>query len=167
MPEQFFPPCVKLISNGLADGRKRSLFILINFLTSLGWGYKEIEDYLKEWNKKNTEQLRENYFVGQLRYHKAQKKNILAFGPYSADSFFTQDNLQKFDGILAMYHDQGLAPFKSLYKTIGANISLGLPFLRLSVDHGTAFELYGNNKANYMGCYYVLKQALKALNRNK
>ena len=77
VPEKFFPPCIKLISDGLADGRKRALFILINFLTSLGWGYKEIEDYLKEWNKKNTEQLRENYFVGQLRYHKAQKKNIL------------------------------------------------------------------------------------------
>ncbi|MBU90682.1 hypothetical protein CMO94_03995, partial [Candidatus Woesearchaeota archaeon] len=77
MPEKFFPPCIKLISNGLADGRKRSLFILINFLTSLGWGYKEIEEYLKEWNKKNTEQLRENYLLGQLRYHKQQKKKIL------------------------------------------------------------------------------------------
>jgi len=77
MPEKFFPPCIKLIENGLADGRKRSLFILINFLTSLGWGYKEIENYLKEWNKKNTEPLRENYLVGQLRYHKTQKKKIL------------------------------------------------------------------------------------------
>jgi|TARA_Y100000310_G_scaffold345671_1_gene468052 hypothetical protein len=77
MPEQFFPPCVKLISNGLADGRKRSLFILINFLTSLGWGYKEIEDYLKGWNKKNTDPIRENYLLGQLRYHKTQKKKIL------------------------------------------------------------------------------------------
>jgi DNA primase catalytic subunit len=77
MPEQFFPPCIKLISNGLADGRKRALFILINFLTSLGWGYKEIEDYLKGWNKKNVEPLRENYLLGQLRYHKTQKKKIL------------------------------------------------------------------------------------------
>lgn len=77
VPEKFFPPCIKLISNGLADGRKRSLFILINFLTSLGWGYKEIEDYLKEWNKKNTEALRDNYLLGQLRYHKTQKKKIL------------------------------------------------------------------------------------------
>ena len=77
IPEKFFPPCIRLIENGLADGRKRALFILINFLTSTGWGYKEIEEYLKEWNKKNTELLRENYLLGQLRYHKTQKKKIL------------------------------------------------------------------------------------------
>lgn len=77
VPERFFPPCIKLISLGLADGRKRALFILINFLSSLGWGYDDIEKYLKEWNKKNTEPLRENYLVGQLRYHKSQKKKIL------------------------------------------------------------------------------------------
>jgi len=77
IPEQFFPPCIKLISKGLSDGRKRALFILINFLSSLGWGYDDIEKYLKEWNKKNVEPLRENYLVGQLRYHKSQKKKIL------------------------------------------------------------------------------------------
>jgi DNA primase catalytic subunit len=77
MPEKFFPPCIKLINNGLADGRKRALFILINFLTSLGWIYDDVEKYLKEWNKKNTEALRENYLVGQLRYHKTQKKKVL------------------------------------------------------------------------------------------
>jgi len=77
MPERFFPPCIKAISNGLADGRKRALFILINFLTSLGWNYKQMEDYLKEWNKRNNEPLRENYLLGQLRYHKSQKKKIL------------------------------------------------------------------------------------------
>lgn len=77
MPEQFFPPCIKLLSAGLSDGKKRALFILINFLTSLGWDYKHIEDYLKEWNKKNNEPLRENYFLGQLKYHKTQKKKIL------------------------------------------------------------------------------------------
>jgi DNA primase catalytic subunit len=77
MPEKFFPPCIKLIGNGLADGRKRSLFILINFLTRLGWNYNDIEKYLKEWNKKNPEPLREVNLLGQLRYHKTQKKKIL------------------------------------------------------------------------------------------
>jgi hypothetical protein len=77
MPEKFFPPCIKLLNKGLADGKKRALFILINFLTSVGWGYGDIEKYLKGWNKTNSEPLRENYLTGQLRYHKSQKKKIL------------------------------------------------------------------------------------------
>jgi len=77
MPEDFFPPCIKLISNGLNDGRKRALFILVNFLTSVGWDYEQIEVYLRKWNKKNLESLRENLLVGQVRYHKSQKKKIL------------------------------------------------------------------------------------------
>jgi len=77
LPDEFFPPCIRLISRGLTDGRKRALFVIINFLTSVGWGYDEIEKYLKEWNKKNTEPVRENYLTAQLRYHKAQKKKIL------------------------------------------------------------------------------------------
>ncbi len=77
IPEQFFPPCIKLILNGLSDGKKRSLFILTNFLVSVGWGYDEIEKLLHEWNKKNNEPLREVLLVGQIRYHKQQKKKIL------------------------------------------------------------------------------------------
>mgnify|MGYP001489022678 CR=1 FL=1 len=77
LPEDFFPPCIKLFNKGLADGRKRALFILINFLTSVGWDYEKTESYLKEWNKKNEEPLRDSYLLGQLRYHKQQKKKIL------------------------------------------------------------------------------------------
>ncbi|MBR9692276.1 hypothetical protein GOV06_05835 [Candidatus Woesearchaeota archaeon] len=77
IPEQFFPPCIKNMLAGLEDGRKRSLFILTNFLTSVGWSYDKIEAKLKEWNKKNKEPLREVSIVGQLRYHKQQKKKIL------------------------------------------------------------------------------------------
>lgn len=58
------------------------------------------------------------------------------------------------------YHDQGLVYFKSKYNFIGANITLGLPFQRISVDHGTAFDLYLKNKANYMGCYTILNDLL-------
>jgi DNA primase catalytic subunit len=75
--EQYFPPCMKLILNGITDGRKRALFSVINFLTSVGWDYPNIEKFLKEWNKKNMEPIRENYLVGQLRYHKSQRKKIL------------------------------------------------------------------------------------------
>ncbi|MCX6708769.1 MAG: hypothetical protein NTW67_03955, partial [Candidatus Woesearchaeota archaeon] len=67
----------QLISQGLKDGRKRALFVLINFLTSIGWSYEMTEKYLAEWNKKNGEPLREVLVQGQLRYHKMMKKKIL------------------------------------------------------------------------------------------
>ena len=77
VPEHLFPPCIKLISKGLEDGRKRSLFIITNFLTSCGWGYDKIEKFLREWNKRNNEALREVLIVGQIRYHKGRKEKIL------------------------------------------------------------------------------------------
>ncbi|MBD3355312.1 hypothetical protein GF361_04990 [Candidatus Woesearchaeota archaeon] len=76
IPERFFPPCIKNILDGLSDGKKRSLFILTNFLTCCGWGHDKIKALLKKWNKKNDEPLREVLLVGQLRYHKNKKKNI-------------------------------------------------------------------------------------------
>lgn len=75
VPEQFFPPCIQNISKGLQDGKKRAVFVLVNFLSSLGWNHDQIESWLKEWNKRNPEPLREQYIVGQLRYHKQAKKN--------------------------------------------------------------------------------------------
>ncbi len=83
-------------------------------------------------------------------------------GPLPADSMLVNRVFKEDSLFVYLYHDQGLAPFKTLFKTKGANISLGLPFLRLSVDHGTAFDLYGKNTADYMGCSYVLNLALKA-----
>lgn len=77
IPEQLFPPCIKLILKGVEDGRKRSLFVLVNFLTSAGWDYGKIEELLRKWNKNNREELREVYLIGQVRYHKQQKKKIL------------------------------------------------------------------------------------------
>ncbi len=74
IPEMFFPPCIKKILEGMDDGRKRSLFILVNFLFSAGWSSEQIEARLKEWNQKNREPLREVYITGQLRYRKQQKK---------------------------------------------------------------------------------------------
>lgn len=82
-------------------------------------------------------------------------------GPLPADGLFINGNFAHDKLFVYMYHDQGLAPFKTMFKSKGANITLGLPFLRLSVDHGTAFDLYGKDMADYMGCFYVLKMALK------
>ncbi|MBA3648759.1 MAG: 4-hydroxythreonine-4-phosphate dehydrogenase PdxA [Chitinophagales bacterium] len=74
--------------------------------------------------------------------------NMLAFGPYSADGFFGSGNYKKFDAILAMYHDQGLIPFKALYFDSGVNYTAGLPFVRTSPDHGTGFDIAGKNVAH-------------------
>jgi len=88
-------------------------------------------------------------------------------GPYSGDTLHHHRDISKNQFFVYMYHDQGLAQFKSHYGLIGLNITLGLPFLRLSVDHGTAFELYGKNKANISGMLYLFKQALEVTNVNK
>lgn len=79
---------------------------------------------------------------------KAKGQNILTFGPYSADSFFCQNNLNVFDGVLAMYHDQGLIPFKTLSFFEGINYTAGLNIIRTSPVHGTAYEISGLNQAN-------------------
>ena len=78
----------------------------------------------------------------------ARKNDLLVFGPYSADAFFAQGNHEKFDAVLAMYHDQGLIPFKSLAKGEGVNYTAGLPGIRTSPDHGTAMDIAGKNKAD-------------------
>ncbi len=78
----------------------------------------------------------------------AQKQGILAFGPYAADGFFGAGQFEKFDGVLAMYHDQGLAPFKALSMDSGVNYTAGLPFVRTSPDHGTAYDIAGKGLAS-------------------
>lgn len=72
-----FPPCISKILLGLPDGRKRSVFILINFLRNMGWKWEEIEKKLYEWNEKNTPPLRRNYIRTQLRWHIKQERNLL------------------------------------------------------------------------------------------
>ncbi len=78
----------------------------------------------------------------------AKEMGILAFGPYAADGFFGSGTYRQFDGILSMYHDQGLVPFKSLSFGHGVNVTTGLPIVRTSPDHGTAYNIAGKNIAN-------------------
>lgn len=75
------------------------------------------------------------------------EKDILAFGPFPADGFFGSGSWKQYDGVLAMYHDQGLAPFKSLAFEGGVNFTAGLPIVRTSPAHGTAYDIAGKNKA--------------------
>jgi 4-hydroxythreonine-4-phosphate dehydrogenase len=78
-----------------------------------------------------------------------KKEDLLVFGPFAADGFFGSGNHLKFDGIFAMYHDQGLIPFKSLVLDEGVNYTAGLPIIRTSPAHGTAFDLAGKNLADH------------------
>ncbi len=78
----------------------------------------------------------------------ANEKRILAFGPYASDGFFGSANYKAFDGILAMYHDQGLTPFKALAMNSGVNFTAGLPYVRTSPDHGTGYDIAGKNMAS-------------------
>lgn len=78
----------------------------------------------------------------------AKDKRILAFGPYAVDGFFGIGRFVKFDGILAMYHDQGLAPFKALAMDNGINFTAGLPYVRTSPDHGTGYDIAGRGEAS-------------------
>lgn len=78
----------------------------------------------------------------------AKQNNMLVIGPYSADSFFARQFQERFDAVLAMYHDQGLVPFKSLAVDQGVNFTAGLPIVRTSPDHGTAFDIAGKGLAN-------------------
>ena len=77
----------------------------------------------------------------------ANKEGILAFGPYSPDGFFSTHMQSNFEAVLAMYHDQGLIPFKALAFDSGVNFTAGLPIVRTSPDHGTGYDIAGKNKA--------------------
>ncbi|NOW94358.1 4-hydroxythreonine-4-phosphate dehydrogenase PdxA [Mucilaginibacter sp. SG564] len=78
----------------------------------------------------------------------ARNNDIMAFGPYSADGFFANGTYLQFDAVLAMYHDQGLIPFKQIAFESGVNFTAGLNFVRTSPDHGTAYDIAGKNQAS-------------------
>ena len=79
---------------------------------------------------------------------KAMDEGIMAFGPFPPDGFFSINGQYKYDAVLAMYHDQGLIPFKALAFDAGVNFTAGLPIVRTSPDYGTAYDIAGRNKAN-------------------
>ena len=79
---------------------------------------------------------------------KLLKKRINVKGPFSADTFFLKKNIDKFDVVIGMYHDQVLTPLKTIYGFDAINITLGLPFLRITPDHGPNISMLGKNKSN-------------------
>ena len=97
----------------------------------------------------------------------AWNRNMIVYGPYSADGFFGSNNYLKFDGILAMYHDQGMIPFKTLSFDRGINFTAGLPFVRTSPAHGTAYEIAGKNEASHNSFREAVYLAIDIFNNRK
>jgi 4-hydroxythreonine-4-phosphate dehydrogenase len=97
----------------------------------------------------------------------AQKEGLLCFGPYAADGFFGSGHFNKFDGILAMYHDQGLIPFKTVSMDSGVNYTAGLSAVRTSPAHGTAYDLAGQNLASEESFRQALFMAYDILQNRK
>jgi 4-hydroxythreonine-4-phosphate dehydrogenase len=90
----------------------------------------------------------------------AKLKGVFAFGPFPADGFFGSGEFKKYDGILAMYHDQGLVPFKTLAFGGGVNYTAGLSGIRTSPDHGTAFDIAGKGEADETSFLHALHLAI-------
>ena len=96
-----------------------------------------------------------------------QEKGVLAYGPYPSDGFFGSSEFNKFDGVLALYHDQGLIPFKLMSFTEGVNFTAGLPYVRTSPAHGTAFDISGKDKASEQSFRSAVYLACKILRNRK
>ena len=90
-----------------------------------------------------------------IKYLKKSKYNIQ--GPYPADTLFLKNNRKKFDLVIGMYHDQVLTPIKTLFEYDAINITIGLPFIRVSPDHGPNESMLGKNKSNYLSLFNSIK----------
>ncbi len=84
------------------------------------------------------------------------KRNIKVAGPIAADTFFLKKNINKFDVVIGMYHDQVLSPVKTLFKFEAINVTLGLPFTKVTPDHGPNYEMIGKNKSDPSSIFYAL-----------
>ena len=97
----------------------------------------------------------------------AQDAGILCAGPFAADGFFGTGRYREFDAVLAMYHDQGLVPFKTIAMDSGVNFTAGLPIVRTSPDHGTAYDIAGQNKASEESFRQAIYMAIDIFNNRR
>ncbi|MBS1775832.1 MAG: 4-hydroxythreonine-4-phosphate dehydrogenase PdxA [Bacteroidetes bacterium] len=97
----------------------------------------------------------------------SQQQGQLVFGPFSADAFFARGSFSAFDAVLAMYHDQGLIPFKTLAEGEGVNFTAGLPVIRTSPDHGTAFDIAGKGIADEHSFREAIFQSIDLLRQRE
>src|SRR5690606_34121252 len=94
-----------------------------------------------------------------------KNKGRIVAGPFPADGFFGTDTIKKYDAVMALYHDQGLIPFKTLAFDEGVNFTAGLPVIRTSPDHGTAYNIAGKNLANENSMRQAIYLAIDVLKR--
>ena len=94
-----------------------------------------------------------NEIIPAIKY--LTKKRIKISGPFSADTFFLEKNIKKYDVVIGMYHDQVLTPAKTLFKFEAINITLGLPFLKITPDHGPNYQMVGKNKSDPSSIFYA------------
>lgn len=125
--------------------------------------FSGINPHAGEAGQLGTEDARITDAIQKLR---ESYKSVGSIGPLSGDTLHNHVSAHKNCLSIYMHHDQGLAPFKQKNLFWGSNITFGLPFLRLSVDHGTAFDLYAKKKAQFLGCYDVLLTALRTQRKN-
>ncbi len=104
-----------------------------------------------ETTSKISEEKKE--IIPAIKYLK--KKNINIYGPISADTFFLEKNIKKYDVVVGMYHDQVLTPIKSLFKFEAINVTIGLPFIKVTPDHGPNNEMIGLNKSDPSSIFYA------------
>ena len=97
----------------------------------------------------------------------ANDNNVMCFGPYAADGFFGNAQYLRFGGVLAMYHDQGLAPFKVISMNDGVNVTAGLPYVRTSPDHGTGYDIAGQGIANEQSMRQAIYTAIDIFRNRK
>lgn len=108
---------------------------------------------------------KEEETIIQPAIREAKNNNMLVVGPFSADAFFARRHHQKFDAVLAMYHDQGLIPFKALASGDGVNYTAGLPAIRTSPDHGVAFDIAGKDRADTSSFVTAVFECVDIINR--
>ena len=96
-----------------------------------------------------------NIIIPSIKYLKNKKINIT--GPFSADTFFLKKNIEKYDVAVGMYHDQVLTPIKTLFNFDAINLTIGLPFVRVSPDHGPNYEMIGKNKSDPASLFYAME----------
>ena len=145
-----FPGHTEYLENAVGDG-SRSLMILFNESLRRDFAIEYPRIAVLALNPHSGDHGllgNEEKDIIAPAIEEAYGKKICCFGPYSADGFFGNASYTKFDGVLAMYHDQGLAPFKTLAMDNGVNFTAGLPIVRTSPDHGTGYDIAGKGVAS-------------------